>query len=258
MDSWELTFGVWKDDTTSYKQAAENLYEKLFSNMEITSDSSIVCVGCGMGNELIYLYNNYHPKKITAVDITLEHVKRARLLIEQHGLDDKIDVIYGSGTELPKYIEPNSATHVYSIEAVNNMPSFHDFINGANKILVKDGILSFCDGFAYKKYNDPVSYCMTCAISLLWSIHLSNNRTFHDLQSDLDNIGFKQQNLLDLTDKVWKGYTEFKVKNHMDDVDARNSYVYAKLFKWCNEYLYYYTKKFDIKYLIYIGKKVSD
>jgi len=208
-----------------------------------------------MGNELIYMYNKYKPKKITAVDITQEHVTRARNLIAKNGLEDKIEVIYGSGTELSKYIKPGSATHVYSIEAVNHMPSFHDFINGANDVLVDGGTLAFADGFTYKKHDDLKSRCMTYIISLLWSIHLSNNRTFDDMLVDLKDVGFQQENLLDLTDNVWKGYCDFKIKNYLDDVKDRGSYMYAKLFKWCNEYLYYYTTTYDIRYLIYVGKK---
>lgn len=256
-DSWELTFGYWDNDTDSYRKAAENLYDRIFSSMDINEDSTVVSVGCGMGTELIYMYNKYKPKKVIAVDITYEHVKRAKRLIIKNGLQDKIEVIYGSGTELTKHIEPNSVTHVYTIEAVNNMPSFHDFVNGANEILVDGGTLAFADGFTYQKHNDLKSRCMTYIISLLWSIHLSNNRTFNDMINDLKTAGFQQQNLLDLTDNVWKGYCDFKVKNYLDDVKDRGSYIHAKLFKLCNEYLYYYTTTFDIKYLIYVGKKIN-
>ena len=256
-DSWELTFGYWDNNTDSYKKAAENLYDRIFSSMNITSDSSVVSVGCGMGTELIYMYNKYKPKRIVAVDITYEHVKRAKRLIIKNGLQDKIEVIYGSGTELTKHIEPNSVTHVYTIEAVNNMPSFHDFIKGANEILIDGGTLTFADGFRYKTHDDLKSRCMTYIISLLWSIHLSNNRTFDDMLDDLKSVGFQQENPLDITANVWKGYCDFKVKNYLDDVKDRGSYLHAKLFRWCNEYLYYYTTTYDIKYLIYVGKKIE-
>jgi len=178
-------------------------------------------------------------------------------LIKKNGLKDKIKVIHGSGTELGKYIKPKSATHVYCIEAINNMPSFKDFKNGANKILVNNGILAFCDGFKYKVYKNPCSYFLNLLMSLTWSVHLSNDRTFFNVLDDLQGTGFETQNVIDITKNVWKGYCDFKIKNYTNDIKDRNGVVYAKIFKKVNQYLYYYTQKYDVKYLIYIGKKVN-
>ena len=54
---------------------------------------------------------------------------------------------------------------------------------------------------------------------------------------------------------MWKGYCDFKIKNYKKDIKKRGGIVYATIFKWINQFLYYYTKKYDIKYLIYIGQK---
>ena len=132
------------------------------------------------------------------------------------------------------------------------MPSFNDFITGANNILVSDGILAFADAFTYKDNNAPIANYL---ISLSWSIHLSNHRTFYDVLDDLTSTGFQKQQVLDLSNNVWKGYCDYKLKNYTNDIQARNSKIYAKIFKWVNQYLYYYTQKYDIKYLVYIGKK---
>ena len=257
LKQWELTFGYWNKNTKSYKQAAQNLYDRLFSQMNIKKSSIVVSVGCGMGNELIYLYKKYRPKKIIGIDITFQHVIRGRNIVKKQGLSNKIKIIHGSGTDLNKYIKPNSVTHVYTIEAINNMPSFKDFINGSNNILVKNGILAFCDGFQYKIHRDIISSILTFLIALSWSCHLSNDRTFNDLLEDLHKTGFKTQKVIDISKNVWKGYCDYKIKYYTEDIKNRNSLLYAHIFKWINQYLYYYTQKYDTKYLIYIGKKIN-
>jgi len=253
--SWGLTFGYWTKTTNTYEQATKNLYRAIFDAMDITPSSIVVSVGCGMGNELIYLYENYGPAQIVAVDITMEHVRRARSLIKSKGLRDRIKVIHGSGTQLTKYLPSHFATHVYCIEAINNMPSFSDFIKGAKKVLIPHGgTLAFCDGFKYKVANGLKPYITTQLMSLTWSVHVSNDRTFHDVLADLRKTGFVTKDVLDITKNVWKGYCDFKVKNYEEDIKMRSGYVNAQLFKAINKYLYYYTREYDVRYLIYVGK----
>ncbi len=50
-----LSFGLWREDTADYRQAAENLLNMLLENEKILHRGRILNVACGYGSETWFL-----------------------------------------------------------------------------------------------------------------------------------------------------------------------------------------------------------
>src|SRR5262245_11439380 len=65
-----LNFGLWEEGIQEYIKAAENMVHRMGTMLGLNKDSHLLDVACGMGTQDIYLYRNFSPKLIDAVDVT--------------------------------------------------------------------------------------------------------------------------------------------------------------------------------------------
>jgi len=247
--AWELTFGYWEKDTDSYSRAAQNLWGQLFDKINITNESIVVSVGCGMGFELLHLYRTYSPKKIIGIDLTKEHIDRATILIEKNGLSEVVQLIHGSGLDLCNLLPNLNPTHIINIEATSQMLNRNKFVSEAFRILAPGGYLGVCDAIILKK--SKFYFPLTWITANLWKVPMRNITT--TLTEELVENKF-DVTTTEIGHQVWPGYVKYKRKDFASDVRMRG-YIFAILFILLNEALSFSYKAKLLGYSVFIGKK---
>ncbi len=217
--NWELTYGLWKTPSDTYAQAASNMWDELFVSLDLVPEESVVVdVAPGMGKELVHLYEKYRPRQIIAVDITPEHVARARRLVEKHGLRDRIQVILGSGTELTQHVARCFATHVISVEGTVQMKDRGEFFRSAREILRPGGVLGICDSTLRAP---PGKWAPLVGLVVdAWEVPRENILRAGEVAAQLESLGFKTR-FREIGDRVWAPYCRAKRKEIGADIRRR-------------------------------------
>ena len=220
-DVWPLTYGYWLNENDTYNDAAKQMWDRLYGSANIVpGESIVVVVAPGMGLELLHLYRTYLPRKIYGVDITEEHVKRTRNLIEKEGLSDFIELIHGSGTRLNEYIN-DKVTHVLCVEGTIQMDNRHGFYQSARNILVDGGVFGFCDSCVKHYPSGMADGLFKNLISSMWLVPVENMQTPADMIADLESLNYKIQLSETFGDRVWIPYCNAKLKEFSNDVTKR-------------------------------------
>lgn len=229
-DIWPLTYGYWTSEDNTYEEAAKNMWNKLYNSANIIRDESVVVVvAFGMGLELIHLFQEYQPKKIYGVDVTEAHVERARNLIQRHNLQDRIEVIHGSGTRLNEYLN-TKVTHVLCVEGTIQMDNRQGFYQSAYDILIEGGIFGFCDS-CVKRYDDSIANrVFKSLISNMWLVPVENMQTIDDIVKDLTILNYNIKIRESFGDHVWIPYCDAKLREFDDDVRRRGHLNAFKLY----------------------------
>ena len=219
-DVWPLTYGYWLNENDTYDDAARQMWDKLYGSANIDGESIVVVVAFGMGLELMYLYKNYRPKKIYGVDITEEHVRKTRNLVEKEGLSDSIEIIHGSGTRLNEYIH-EKVTHVLCVEGTIQMDNRLGFYSSAYDILIDGGIFGFCDSCVKRYPNSYADAIFKSLISRMWLVPIENMQMVDEMVGNLNTLNYRIELAESFGDHVWIPYCNAKLKEFGNDVRKR-------------------------------------
>jgi ubiquinone/menaquinone biosynthesis C-methylase UbiE len=124
-----------------YRAAAERSSELLAADARIDHSSSVLDVGCGCGNFLVYLAKRFGCRG-EGLDLSEERIKFARGTLAGQG-QLQIDFRAGSATQLP--YPPDTFSHAVSQDAlflVPNKPRSHAEVY---RVLQPGGIFAFSD-----------------------------------------------------------------------------------------------------------------
>lgn len=124
-----------------YRAAAERTSEILAADAEIDHSSSVLDVGCGCGNFLVYLARRFGCRG-EGLDLSEERIKFAReMLAGEGGLH--LDFRTGSATQLP--CPADSFSHVLSQDALFLVPDKPRSHAEVHRVLQPGGIFAFSD-----------------------------------------------------------------------------------------------------------------
>jgi len=107
LDALEKT-GISKTDiarkhTSAYDEfhvRGRAVSEELFSKIELTKDSQVLDLGCGLGGTCRFIAEK-HNCLVHGIDYSEQHICTAKSLSKLIGLDDKTRFTQGNATELP-------------------------------------------------------------------------------------------------------------------------------------------------------------
>jgi microcystin synthetase protein McyJ len=210
-----LTFGLWKNYTTAeritkYEDAAENLYEELARRANLTKNSQLLDVACGMASQDVYLYNRFGCN-ITAVDLLDKHINIGRQRMEKNGLADKVKLVHASATNMPFANE--SFTHVLCAEGGPHMHTREQFWRETMRVLKPGGVFSFSETTVTDPNPNWFVKLMYRATGYLWRCSLDNMYDNTEYVKKLEAIGFTDIKLVGTNLDVYPDYQ----KNSWED-----------------------------------------
>ena len=160
---------------------------KLPKTLSINPDDKILDIGCGCGSLLVYLHKKIEfQATLEGLDVSPVMVGLAKKEIKQSGLEGKIRIKQGRGTELP-YIDKtvNVVLSTYLIKHLSDDALFA-MLEEVKRVLKPDGYFCFWEaGNSNIKVLDWINMkLLSVGIS---TIHL---RSSEDLYQMLRKVGF--------------------------------------------------------------------
>lgn len=184
-----LNFGYWTKQGMTYVQAAENLVRQMCRRLGLASESALLDVGCGMGTQDTLIARDFKPKSIDALDVTWQHIERARQRAEQMGISKRaLRFHHGTATKLP--FADASFTHLLSIEAVEFCNTREDFFHEAFRVLKPGGVLVFSDYALARQSKNAADRFIIMAVRRIWKVPAVNIYGNEVFREKLTGAGF--------------------------------------------------------------------
>jgi ubiquinone/menaquinone biosynthesis C-methylase UbiE len=199
-----LNFGFWQEGITSYVAASENLVRHLGLLCNLSADSLLLDVACGMGTQDIFLYREFGPAQIDGLDVTWKHIEHGRRRAQQSSCGDRVHFHHGTAIELP--FPDNSFTHVISIEGPVHFNTREKFMREALRVLRPGGVFGLSDYVLNRKPAGVIDKLLIESARRMWKIPEENVDSTASYRAKLERSGFSNVRIDEVGDQVIPGY----------------------------------------------------
>ena len=199
-----LNFGLWEHAIPDYVAAAENLVHRLGTMLGLQRGARLLDVACGMGAQDVYLQRTFGPLEIDALDVTWQHVERARRRAQDEAVGHRLRFHHGTATALP--FADQTFTHVMSIEGPEHFDTRRKFLEEARRVLRPGGVLSLADYTMNRRRANPLQRTVFGAVRRLWKVPRENVWTADEYREQLRTTGFQDATLDHVGALTFPGY----------------------------------------------------
>ncbi len=199
-----LNLGYWKEART-YPKAAEAMATKLADAAKLGAGNELLDVGFGFGEQDLFWLEHYSPKRIVGLNITPKQVERAQARMKERGVDDRIDLRFGSATEVP--FPDGSFDRVTALECAHHFDTREDFFREAFRVLRPGGRIATADGARYPG-SGPLTLVNKMALRR-WSVPLANMYDRDEYKKRLEAAGFVNPTAESIRSYVFPGIGKY-------------------------------------------------
>jgi ubiquinone/menaquinone biosynthesis C-methylase UbiE len=202
-----LSFGVWREDTVDYRQAAADLLMMLLENERPLNRGTILNVACGYGTETFEICKRLCPENMIAIDITQAHIDFARKRAKAQNLSQKIVFEKQDACILP--YKSGSFSYVIGIEGPAHFNTREIFLRRSFDVLESGGILLLTDIIVNRgnAKRQPVNFWIGRRAASLWHMPKANWMTIAEIVKLLESIGFRVDIARSMGNMVYPGFS---------------------------------------------------
>ena len=146
-----LNFGYWHKEDISPVNAQNRLCNKIGELAELESANSLLDIGSGLSAPAIIWAKLYPDVDISCMNINYIQLQLAKKIVEEKTPNSMINEINSTSTMLP--FSTNSLERVIALESAQHFKPFKRFIFESNRIMKKNGILTFAIPVTTKNTN---------------------------------------------------------------------------------------------------------
>ena len=146
-----LNFGYWEDNDISPITAQNRLCDITGSMAELNSAKSLLDIGSGLSSPAMKWSSLYPNIEISCINTNYDQLQVAKNLLKEKSLHYKIYGINSTSTMLP--FVKNSVERIIALESAQHFKPFEHFIFESNRIIKKNGILTFAIPVTTKNAN---------------------------------------------------------------------------------------------------------
>jgi len=210
-----LNLGYWERAST-YDQACQDLAELLGEAAQLGPTDTVLDAGFGFADQDLFWVKRFGPRKIIGLNITPLQIEVAKRRVAEAGLSDRIDLRFGSATEIA--LESESVDKVVSLESAFHFNTREKFLHEAWRVLRPGGRIAMAD---ILPCATPEAFSFQRRMSealgrLLWQIPEANMYTAEVLDDKLKAAGFENRKLRSISDKVFLPFRNFSRKRIRD------------------------------------------
>lgn len=200
-----LNLGYWKSART-YPEAAAALAHLVGEAAELGPEDELLDAGYGYGDQDFLWVERFGVKRITGLNITPLHVEHARKRAQQRGLADRVDLRFGSATEMP--VESCSFDKVIALESAFHFDTRDRFFQEAFRVLKPGGRLVTADG-ARARVVGPLSFVNRLVLKS-WSVPAENMYDQEEYCRRLEAYGFRSVRSESIRKYVFPGSVKYR------------------------------------------------
>ena len=146
-----LNFGYWEDNDISPITAQNRLCDITGSMAELNSAKSLLDIGSGLSSPAMKWSSLYPNIEISCINTNYDQLQLAKNLLKEKSLHYQIYGINSTSTMLP--FVKNSIDRIIALESAQHFKPFEHFIFESNRIIKKNGILTFAIPVTTKNVN---------------------------------------------------------------------------------------------------------
>jgi len=199
-----LNFGLWERSIADYVAAAENLVSRLGTMLGLDSGARLLDVACGMGSQDVHLQRTFGPLEIDGLDVTWQHVERARQRAQDEALDDRLRFHHGTATALP--FAAGAFTHLMSIEGPEHFDTRRSFFEEAIRVLRPGGVMCLADYTVNARPRNVLERTVFGVVLRMWKVPSENVWNAGEYREQLQAAGFHDVTLDHVGPLTFPGY----------------------------------------------------
>jgi SAM-dependent methyltransferase len=202
-----LNLGYWRGDPLRYDDGARSLARLVAEAGRLGGARRVLDVGCGLADQDLYWMQqpDLCPERIIGLDLSPDFVARGRERVEQLGLEDKIRLYHGSGTDLP--LDTETVDRVVALESALLFVTRDTFFDEAYRVLRPGGRIALADVLTLEPRRDPLAGWLNDALaSLIWHVPPQNLYSRQTYARRLEAAGFENVDVVSIREDVYPGY----------------------------------------------------
>jgi cyclopropane fatty-acyl-phospholipid synthase-like methyltransferase/phosphatidylglycerophosphate synthase len=220
-----LSFGYWKDGTTEYTEATQNLLELVLDESGIEEADLVLNVACGNGVETMQIYERFKPRRIHGIEITRAHVETSRRRAAALGLSKQL--VFEHGDACRTSFDDATFTQVIGIEGIAHFDTRELFIAEAHRVLKPGGLLMLTDCVLHRLPPGPADTIASALCSRFWHMPRANWTSIPEDRALLERHGFEVEFVRSIGDRVYPGFARFNVRREaiVNNIEVRGLVV---------------------------------
>lgn len=232
----DIHIGLYQGANDSIFAASQRTVEKMASLLEVNKDSVVLDIGAGYGGSGRYLAKTFGCR-VSCLNLSLVQNQRNRILNQEQGLAELIEVIDGNFEEIPA--EDNSYDVVWSQDAILHSGDRIKVLAEVTRVLKSGGQLIFTDIM-----ESDEDYPEGVLQPVYDRIHLDSLGSVNFYRQNLTQMGFSEVQFVNLSNQL---------VNHYSAVLSRIETNYDEFRETWGEYID--RQKVGLKHWIEAGKK---
>jgi len=146
-----LNFGYWENNDITPITAQNRLCDITGNMAELNSAKSLLDIGSGLSSPAMKWSSLYPNIEISCINTNYDQLQVAKNLLKEKSLPYQIYGINSTSTMLP--FVKNSVDRIIALESAQHFKPFEHFIFESNRIIKKNGILTFAIPVTTKNTN---------------------------------------------------------------------------------------------------------
>ncbi|KAG0376941.1 hypothetical protein BGX24_006983 [Mortierella sp. AD032] len=242
---WWFNMGLWDKDVSGmrFQDACKALVQKVTSQLDINSDSHILDVGFGCGDQDVYIAQLHRPARITGITIEpIQHHAAQDLVKRTPTPGTDIHLYVADASKLPQFLDSTpdlfaSGTlttdrlfsHVISIDSAYHYNTRAEFLKNAAQVLAPNtGRLALADMILAKPApTSGVGQLIFKTVLGAMEVPYVNMKMMDEYRRDLIDAGFVDIEIECIEDRVFSG-----LATHIQNQTSRFGGMVGPGVKW--------------------------
>jgi ubiquinone/menaquinone biosynthesis C-methylase UbiE len=212
-----MNWGLWSPNTEELDDAALALILRLGELAGIGSNTTLLDVGFGFGDQLIDWCRHANLGRGEGVNVCPEQTDVARRRIADAGFADRVRVRVGNATDLP--FEKESFDAVTAVECAFHFHTRETFFRQARRVLRPDGRLVLADFIGVASPDRAQKFAQSVA-ARAWRFAPGSFCTPDEYRAQLENAGFRDISIEVVTAQVIPPGMRY-ARRRLQDADIR-------------------------------------